>query len=75
MFGIKAVLILSLVINVFVNGYQDEGNLDGELQVLLKRLQDRLEDEERGYELQDLFEKKVRLRFWVFFSSSHWYNK
>ncbi|XP_071800345.1 calcyphosin-like [Asterias amurensis] len=58
MFGIKAVLIISLVINVFVNGYQDEGNLDGELEVLLKRLRERLEDEERGYELQDLFEKK-----------------
>ncbi|XP_071806328.1 uncharacterized protein [Asterias amurensis] len=59
MFGIRAVLLLSLVTNVFVNGYQDEGKLDGELEVLLKRLQERLKDEERGYELQDLFERRI----------------
>ncbi len=59
MFGIRAVFFLSLVINVVVNGYQDDGNLDGELEVLLKRLQERLEDEERGYELEDLFDREV----------------
>ncbi len=58
MFGIRAVFLLSLVINVLVNGYQDDGNLDGELEVLLKRLQERLEDEERGYELEDLFDRQ-----------------
>ncbi|XP_071788692.1 actophorin-like [Asterias amurensis] len=53
MFAIRAVLFLSFVINVLVNGYQED-NANGELKVLLKRLQERLEDEERGYELQDL---------------------
>ncbi len=59
MLGIRAVFLFSLVINVLVNGYQDDGNLDGELEVLLKRLQERLEDEERGHELEDLFERWV----------------
>ena len=56
MFAIRAVLFFSLVINVLVNGYQED-NANGELKVLLKRLQERLEDEERGYELQDLKER------------------
>ncbi|XP_033624600.1 cofilin-like [Asterias rubens] len=56
MFAIRAVLFFPLVINVLVNGYQED-NANGELKVLLKRLQERLEDEERGYELQDLKER------------------
>ncbi|XP_071788758.1 uncharacterized protein [Asterias amurensis] len=59
MFGIRAVFLLSLVINVLVNGYQEDRNVDGELEVLLKRLQERLEDEERGSELQN-FERIFR---------------
>ena len=59
MFRIRAVFLLSLVINILVTGYQEDRNVDGELEVLLKRLQERLEDEERGSELQD-FERIFR---------------
>ncbi|XP_038050945.1 cofilin-like [Patiria miniata] len=58
MFGLRTALLLLVAINVLVNGYQDDGYLDGELEVLLKRLLEGLEEEERGYELKNLFERE-----------------
>ncbi|XP_071784783.1 uncharacterized protein [Asterias amurensis] len=71
MLGIRAVFVLSLMVNVLVNGYQEERNVDGELEVLLKRLQELLEDEERVY--KDLSGVEVNPEVGVVFNDmKHW---